>query len=119
MGSFLELNDTLQITREQGFPEELQFEQHKSKPYSAEQFKDKIFSFQNKNDIRCYQQPPVRCFLVENNNGEWVYWGHVFIQSITHDYNKKTTSGTYKIVRIYKPDEMETAKNLIEFRGKL
>lgn len=116
MGSFVEINDTLQITREQGFPAELILEQHKQSPFSADQFKGKIFSFKDKKDIRCYQQPPVRCFLVENNNGEWVYWGQVFIQSISHDYNKKTTSGTYKIVRIYKPEEMAKAKDLIEFR---
>jgi len=110
------MNDTLQISREQGFPAELHIEEHKKKPFSAEQFKDKTFSFQNKKDIRCYQQPPVRCFLAENNNGDWIYWGQIFIQSITHDYKNKMTSGTYEIVRIYAPDEMETAKNFIEFR---
>lgn len=116
MGSLVELNDTLQISREQGFPAVLDFETHKSSPYSASDFKDKIFAFQGKKDIRNYQQPPVRCFLVENANGEWLYWGQAFIQSITHDYNEKTTSGTYKIVRIYTPDEMVRAKDLIEFR---
>ena len=28
MGSYVELNDTLQITKEQGFPEELDWKQH-------------------------------------------------------------------------------------------
>ena len=31
MGSFIEINDTLQISKEQGFPEELDYEQHKIK----------------------------------------------------------------------------------------
>jgi len=29
MGSYIETNDTLQITREQGFPKELNYEKHK------------------------------------------------------------------------------------------
>ena len=45
MGSFLEINDTLQITREQGFPKELDYEKHLKKPFKAEDFKDKEFSF--------------------------------------------------------------------------
>ena len=44
MGSMIELNDTLQITKEQGFPEELNYEKHKLHPYKAEDFKDiKLF----------------------------------------------------------------------------
>jgi hypothetical protein len=30
MGSFIEINDTLRITKEQGFPEELDLETHSS-----------------------------------------------------------------------------------------
>ena len=33
MGSYVELNDTLQITKEQGFPEELDWKQHLKNPY--------------------------------------------------------------------------------------
>ena len=54
MGSYIETNDTLQITREQGFPEELIFEKHKVNPYKAENFKDKIFEFKDKPNIRIY-----------------------------------------------------------------
>ena len=43
MGSYIETNDTLQITREQGFPNELNYEKHKLNPYKAEDFKDRIF----------------------------------------------------------------------------
>jgi hypothetical protein len=43
MGSFIELNDTLQLTSEQGFPQELNLEQHLQTPFSAEDFKDKVF----------------------------------------------------------------------------
>lgn len=116
MGSFIELNDTLQITREQGFPEELDLEKHLKKPFCAKDFKGKEFSFRDKKDIRVYQQPPVRNLLVENRDGEWIYWGLVMITEIKHDYEKKVTSGKFKIVQIYKPDEMEKMKKSIEVK---
>lgn len=86
MGSFVEINDTLQITKEQGFPKELDWKQHLKAPYIAEQFKDKIFEFKNKPSIRNYQMPPVRNFLVENINGKWLYWGLIHILEVKHDY---------------------------------
>ena len=73
MGSYVELNDTLQITKEQGFPEELDWKQHLKNPYTAEQFKDRVFEFHNKPNVRNYHMPPVRNFLVENTNGKWLY----------------------------------------------
>ena len=54
MGSYIETNDTLQITREQGFPNELNYEKHKLNPYKAEDFKDRIFEFKDKPNIRIY-----------------------------------------------------------------
>ena len=66
MGSSIILNDTLQLTREQGFPAELDLEKHKQHSFKAEDFKDQIFQFKNKEGIRNYQQPPVRNFLAEN-----------------------------------------------------
>lgn len=114
MGSFVEINDTLQITKEQGFPKELDWKQHLKAPYTAEQFKDRIFEFKNKPSIRNYQMPPVRNFLVENINGKWLYWGLIHILEVKHDYIHKTTSGKFKIIYINKPEEMETAHNLID-----
>ena len=114
MGSYIEMNDTLQITKEQGFPEELDYNKHKITPYSAEQFKDKIFEFKNKPNIRIYQIPPVRNFLVENIDGKWLYWGLVHIIETKHDYINKTTSGKFKIIYINKPEEMEIAHTLID-----
>ena len=35
MGSIVELNDTLRITEEQGFPKELVYEKHKDKPLKS------------------------------------------------------------------------------------
>ena len=114
MGSYVEINDTLQITKEQGFPKELNWKQHKKIPYTAEQFTDKIFEFSNKPSIRNYQMPPVRNFLVENIDGKWLYWGMIHITEVKHDYINKTTSGKFKIIYINKPEEMEMAHNLID-----
>ena len=114
MGSYIEMNDTLQITKEQGFPQELNIENHLKNPYTAEQFADKVFEFHDKPNIRNYHMPPVRCFLVENINGKWLYWGLIHVLEVKHDYINKKTSGKYKIIYINKPEEMEMAHNLID-----
>ena len=114
MGSYVEINDTLQITKEQGFPKELDWKQHIVKPYDAEQFKDKVFEFKNKPNIRNYHMPPVRNFLVENVNGKWIYWGLVHVLEVNHDYINKTTSGKFKITYINSPEEMKLAHNIID-----
>jgi len=114
MGSIIEINDTLQISAEQGFPAELNIEKHKSTPFTAEQFADHIFAFHDKPGIRFYQSSPVRNFLVENRNGKWIYWGLIHILETTHDHMHKTTSGKYKIIYIYTPEEMDKAHDLID-----
>jgi len=114
MGSFIEINDTLQISTDQGFPKELDYAQHKIKPFTAEDFKDKIFEFKDKPKIRIYKLPPVRNFLVQNIDGKWLYWGLVHIVEIFHDNIKQTTSGKFKIIYIYTPEEMKQAHKLID-----
>lgn len=109
MGSFIELNDTLQLNREQGFPDELNLEKHLVTPYTIADVKDKVFSFRDKPNIRAFQMPPVRNFLVENRNGKWICWGLCHILEVTHDYVKKVTHGKFKIVRLYIPEEMKKA----------
>lgn len=116
MGSIIEINDTLQITKLQGFPEELEIEKHLERPLTAESFKDKVFEFNNKSNIRFYHVPPVRVFLVENLNGKWIYWGLVHILEIKHDYISKTTSGKYKIIYLNSPEEMKAVHKLIDQR---
>src|SRR3990167_11393637 len=106
MGSIVELNDTLQLTKEQGFPEELDFEKHKKKPFMAEGFEGKVFYFSNKKGVRIYKAPPVRNFLVENKDGKWLYWGLVHILEVTNDYERQLTSGKFKIIYIYSSEEM-------------
>lgn len=114
MGSFIEINDTLRINKEQGFPAELDLQTHLSTPYSLADVEGKVFSFSAKPKIRVYKIPPVRNFLVEDIDGKWVYWGHCLIQSINHDYNEQVTSGSFIITRINTPDEMKKAFDLID-----
>ena len=114
MGSIIEINDTLQITRNEGFPSVLDLEIHLKTPYKTETFGDMIFEFKNKSGIRVFKVPPVRNFLVENKNGKWVYWGLVHILEVTHNYESKTTSGKFKIIYLYDPDEMRKAHDLID-----
>lgn len=109
-----EMNDTLQMTKEQGFPAELNLETHLKNPYKIKDLEDKVFEFKNKPNIRNYQMPPVRNFLVENRDGKWIYWGLCHIVEITHDYVNKTTSGKFKIVYLYSPEEMKKAHTFID-----
>lgn len=119
MGSFIEINDTLQLTSEQGFPSELNLEKHLQDPLVADSLKDMVFEFHNKPDIRIYKMPPIRNFLVENKDGKWIYWGLVHILETTCDYVNKTTSGKFKIIRINTPEEMKSAFELIDMRPEM
>ena len=110
MGSYVELNDTLQITTEQGFPKELDLNKHRKHPFISSNFEGKIFEFHNKPGARVYHTPPTRCFLVHNINGKWLYWGKIFMieQTIKGETkDTQTTSGKYKIIEIYDPTYQE------------
>ena len=113
MGSHFEINDTLQITKEQGFPAELDIDKHLEIPFTSDQFRGRIFCFKDKPNIRIFQAPPVRVFLVESIGGKWVCWGLVHIQEITHDYINKTTSGKFKIIYLNSPEEMKQVFDLV------
>jgi len=114
MGSMIEINDTLQITSEQGFPAELVLEEHLNKPLAAQDFEGKVFDFKNKSNIRFYHIPPTRVFLAHNIDGRWLYWGLVQILSVSHNYESKTTGGTFKIDYIYTPEEMKKVHDILD-----
>jgi hypothetical protein len=114
----IEINDTLRLDNSQGFPVELDIAKHLEKPYTADDFKGKVFTFKDKSEIRMYQQPPCRVFFVQFIQGKWLYWGLVQVLSITHDYERKTTGGTFKITYIYTPEEMKKAHDLIDRNPK-
>jgi hypothetical protein len=115
MGSFIEINDTLRITKEQGFPKELDLAYHLEKPYILDDLGDAVYEFTAKPKIRVYKIPPVRNFLVEDYNGKWVYWGLCYILSIKHNYETQETSGTFKIIRLNTPKEMREIFELTHF----
>ncbi|EKE06791.1 MAG: hypothetical protein ACD_18C00280G0009 [uncultured bacterium] len=108
MGSYIELNDTLQITTEQGFPANiLDLKKHQEKPIQLSEVQNKIFEFKEKPNARIFHHAPTRCFLVHNIDGKWLYWGKIFIieQTITGDKQENyKTSGKYKIIEIYDPE---------------
>lgn len=114
MGSFIEINDTLRITKEQGFPDILDYDRHKVTPVTLKDVEGKIFEFRDKPSIRIYKAPPVRNFLVQDIGGKWLYWGLVHILEITHDYQKQITSGKFTIIHIYSPEEMLQAQQIID-----
>jgi len=107
MGSMLELNDTLQITKEQGFPDAIfDLAKHQAKPIVADDVKGRVFTFTGKKNARIYQLPPSRAFLVHNIGGKWLWWGHIEIisQTITRMSDKTLeTSGEYEVIKVYDP----------------
>lgn len=108
MGSFIELNDTLQITNEQGFPVDIfDIKKHQKNPIKLSKVCKKIFSFKNKPKARLYHVSPNRCFLVQSIGGKWLYWGKIVIIEQTIEGEKKEeqmTSGKYRIIDIYEPE---------------
>ena len=114
MGSDIELNDTLQITTQQGFPRELDLAQHMRSPIRVQDFDARIFEFQGKPGLRVYHAPPVRNFLVHNVDGKWIYWGLIHITELHLNYSNRTTSGKFRLLYLYTPDEMQAAHDLID-----
>lgn len=93
---------------------ELDYEKHKIKPFVASDFEGRIFEFKDKPKVRVYKLPPVRNFLVQNIDGKWLYWGLVHVIEVVHDNMEQTTSGKFKLIYIYTPDEMKNAHKLID-----
>ncbi|MEI6326899.1 MAG: hypothetical protein WCO78_02135 [Candidatus Roizmanbacteria bacterium] len=114
MGALIEINDTLRISKAQGFPAELDIKKHLINPYPLNAVEGKEYEFTNKPKIRVYKIPPVRNFLVEDVDGKWLYWGLVHIIEIRHDYINQTTSGKYRIIHLNNPVEMRKAYDLID-----
>lgn len=119
MGSTTRVNDTLQITAAQGFPAVLDLARQLESPLSASRFGGQTFSFQDKEGVRNFQQPPVLNFLVENRDGKHIYWRLIAMLNVTHDYLANVTSGTYRIDTLYTPEQMKVAAKLIGLDEKL
>ncbi len=82
----LVINDTLQLTSAQGFPDKVEL----NKEYRFE--KDKR---------RLYRLPPARVFLVHNKNGNWDYKGEALITELTILPLGEKTVGKFKVVKLY------------------
>ena len=89
MGTPFTLNDTLQITTEQGFPQNIEL--------------NKEYSFK-KDGRRLYRLPPVRVFLAHNKDGLWDYVGEAIITELTILPEKEKTLGKFKLVKLYSPE---------------
>lgn len=115
MGSSIELNDTLQITSEQGFPVDvLNLDRHRSRPITLSDVGKRLFQFTGKAGPRIFQIDPVRVYLVHNIGGKWLFWGHALVQNqeikkVLDATGKWTggweTVGSFLISLIYDPDQ--------------
>jgi len=124
MGSLIEINDTLQITTEQGFPVEvLDLEKHKTDAITLDSIPEekREFEFRRKVNARIYHSPPTRVFLVHNIEGKWLYWGHALIlsQNINaENQDNKITSGRARIIKVYDKDYQKMITNNESPEGK-
>lgn len=116
MGSFIELNDTLQITTEQGFPAHVfDRDAHVKNPVTLKDVEKELFEFRNKPKARIFQLDPVRVYFVHNIKGKWLFWGRIFIESQTIEKKltdgrwegEWVTGGTFLIIDVYDPEYQE------------
>jgi hypothetical protein len=117
MGSYIEINDALQLTTEQGFPTQLVLAKHLKKNFKASHFEGKVFSFV-KPGIRIFHPAPLRVFLVHNIDGKWLYWGHANIIEQTIDAKRKITLGRFIITKIYTPEHQRNMSKYEVDKGK-
>ncbi|MGV7220332.1 MAG: hypothetical protein ACQ9MH_02255 [Nitrospinales bacterium] len=117
MGSPIELNDTLQITSAQGFPDDvLNLTRHRENSITLNEVKGQLFTFKGKDSARLFHLDPVRVYLVHKLDGKWLFWGQALIQSQKIEkqlsdndtWNGEwVTSGTFTIKEIYNPEYQE------------
>ncbi|MDJ0828152.1 MAG: hypothetical protein QNJ16_21970 [Rhodobacter sp.] len=129
MGSIIDINDTLEITEEQGFPTDVfDLARHQANPITIDDVGNRVFSFRGKVKPRIFQLDPVRVFFYQNQtvNGQttWLAWGEVLIQSLHIEKNPDAphtskrnesdpgqwvTSGTYTMLKVYDPEYQRIA----------
>ena len=123
MGSILEINDTLQLTTGQGFPDHIfNLERHRQKPITMDDVENLVFEFSGKPGPRFFHLAPVRVYWFHNIHGKWLAWGQIVILEQTISQNPEyehqgpvnvsdpkqwVTSGKYKVLKIFDPTYQE------------
>lgn len=101
MGSKFEFNDTLKLSKGNGFPSDLDLDDFLEDPEAvAKRFLGTSHDFE-KSDVRIFHTGGTRVFLVEDVGGKWLYWGHAVLERLSTD--GEVTSGTYRITKLYDP----------------
>ena len=106
MASYVEMNDRLILKEVQGFPHELNLKKHRENPLKAEDFYGRTFGFYGKPGKRIYNHSPDTCFLIQDIEDQWLYWGKIIILEQTksgRSERNQITSGKFEITDIYDP----------------
>jgi hypothetical protein len=86
MGSLIEFNDTLKLKPENGMP---------TNPQIGETYRFHL------KDERLYHRAPLRVFLVSEINEKWKFIGHAIVLEQTINSETHSTSGVFKITKLY------------------
>ncbi len=117
MGSTIELNDTLLLTPDQGFPADLlEWGQDRREPIGLSSVAGATFHFTGKAGARLFHLAPTRVYLVQNISKKRLFGGKALIvaQAIQKAFGADgewagqwTTSGSFTISDLYQPDYQE------------
>jgi hypothetical protein len=96
-----EINDTLNLTCEHGFPSDLKFRDNlRDHAKVLRNFIGKEYGF-FRPGLRLFHDRDTRSWLVHNINGKWLYWGHARV--LEQRLVNGNTEGVYSIAKIYDP----------------
>ncbi len=103
MGTPIIINDTLKLTKEQGFPEHPEV----GKRYHFKRGKQRL-----------YNRAPTRVHLVEEVDGKWIQRGQALVWRLTIDVEHDETSGEFEIIKLYSEDYSRTITPIESPEGK-
>ena len=89
MGSSIEINDTLKLKRDEGFPPDIR---------EGGEYGFKVAG------RRLYHLKPVRVFLVEDIDGKWNFIGQALVLEQTIDAEREETRGRFVLSKLYPKD---------------
>ena len=103
MGSIIEINDTLKLTRERGMPAD---------PKIGERYHFRL------PDERLYNRAPNRVYLVEEIDGKWKHIGQAFVWEQTIHADTHETSGIFEVTILYDKDYARRVSQVDSPKGK-